>query len=413
MNSTYDPDDTHPGPGAESTDLMHQARRLAADLESWRNHLHRHPEVSFGERETAVFLQSQLASMTGVEVSTAVAGTYGLVARIGAGPGPHVAIRADMDALPLVEVSHHRVRSEVDGVMHACGHDGHMAMALGVAQLLSQHWDAWGLSGRVTLVFQPAEETPNAQGKTGAPYLVETGILDDVDMIMALHMDPEHDTGSVRVHDGACMASVDNFQITLFGQGGHAGYPHQTVDPLYLMIPVLQAIHGIASRRVSPLMPAVVSVCHVVGGTTYNVIPSEVTLEGTLRSYDSDVREHMIRELERAASLSENLGGRYQFTVARGEPATVNNPDVNRIIAGVVEDLTGQRPLRTGPFGMGGEDFGFMTEKVPGALVFLGCRKPGSPAVSLHSADFDLDVAALSLGTALLTEAARRILTVK
>lgn len=410
MSLTYDPDGHQAPRPSEGLKLLDAARMLMPQLVAWRNHLHRHPELSFQERKTAQYLHEQLRAMAPVEVVTGIGDTYGLAARIGFGSGPHVAIRADMDALPLVETMDHQIRSEHDGVMHACGHDGHMAMALGAVHLISQLWQDWQLVGRVTVLFQPAEETPDASGKTGAPYIVESGILDDVDAIVALHMDPERPTGSIRLHDGACMASVDNFRMTLYGQGGHAGYPHQALDPLFLMVPVLQAIHGITARRVSPLVPAVISVCRVQGGTTNNVIPSEVTLEGTLRSYDAIVREHMIQELERAARLCENLGGRFQLDVARCEPATLNHPEVNRVVAQAFEDLTGSTPVRSGPFGMGGEDFGFMTQKVPGSLVFLGCGKPGEPPVSLHAPEFELDPEALAVGTALLTETVRRIL---
>lgn len=413
MSLIYGPDGLDSSRRSDDLKILDVARALMPKLATWRDHLHRHPELSFQEHLTAQYLEEQLATMADLAVVSKIGNTYGLAAQLGSGSGPHVAIRADMDALPLNEIAGHEIRSEHAGVMHACGHDGHMAMALGATHLISQLWRDWGLAGRVTVVFQPAEEAPDASGKTGAPYMVASGILDDVDAIVALHMDPEQPTGSIRLHDGACMASVDNFRITLFGQGGHAGYPHQALDPLFMMIPVLSAIHGITARRVSPLVPAVVSVCHVQGGTTNNVIPSEVMLEGTLRSYDAGVREHMIQEIERAASLCENLGGRYQLEVARCEPATINHPEVNRVVAGVFEDLTGSTPIRSGPFGMGGEDFGFMTQKVPGALVFLGCRKPGAPSMSLHSPEFELDPEALAIGTALLADTVCRILKSK
>ncbi|PSR32494.1 MAG: amidohydrolase [Sulfobacillus benefaciens] len=395
-----------------SRDIWLRARALMPHLSAWRRHLHQHPELSFEEHQTALYISEILRALPGMEVATDVGGTTGVVGRIGGKKqGRHIAIRADMDALPIVEPAGLPFRSETPGVMHACGHDGHMAIGLGTAVLLSELLQQETVSGRVTVIFQPAEETANSDGQTGAPYLVDAGVLQDVDLILALHLDPTHPVGTVRLHDGPCMANVDNFYAEIQGHGGHAGYPDLSLDPVWLMIPVLEAIHGIVARRISPLDAAAVTVGRVMGGTAPNVIPDRVTLEGTLRSYTAPVRERLIAELEHAVAIAQTLGGTYDLRIDRGEPAVINAPAANQQLAAVIRDITGTNPVHTGPFGMGGEDFGFMTQVVPGALFFLGCAPPNTTGLSLHSPQFLLDEDALPLGTAIMTETIRRYLS--
>lgn len=383
--------------------------RWTPHLLQWRRHLHRHPELSFHERDTARYLVDNLADVKNLTVTTEVAGTHGLVATIGQGSGVHVAFRADMDALPLDESGTDPWRSQRPGVMHACGHDAHMSIALGALHVLADIWERESLNGAASFIFQPAEETPDDRGKTGAPYLVDAGVLDGIDVIGALHMDPQQPVGVVRLHDGACMASVDNFRLTIIGRGGHAGYPHLTVDPLAVMVPTLQAINVITARRVSAMAPAVVSVCRVVGGTTNNVIPDIVEIEGTVRTYDGQVREHVLDELARACDMVKNMGAQYELDIQRCEPPTFNDRRVNQILEQAAL-ASGLVPLWDGPFGMGGEDFGFMTAKVPGALAFIGCAADSHTKGSLHSSNFDLDERVLPLGVTLVVEAMRMFL---
>lgn len=389
--------------------VWQRSRDLGPQLSTWRRHLHRYPELSFQEHQTAGYVSEILRKIPGMKVETGVGGTTGVVGHLGGGRvGPHVAIRCDMDALPITEPEGVSFRSTTPGVMHACGHDGHMAILLGTASLLGEIMRESAVMGCVTFIFQPAEETPNSDGKTGASYIVDAGILDDVNIILALHMDPTQPFGTVRLHNGPCMANVDNFEGVIFGHGGHAGYPQLTVDPVWLAAQVLNAIHGIVSRRVSPLDAAAVSVGHLFGGSTNNIIPDYVTLEGTLRSYDESVRKQLIAELEHAFAVVKPLGGHYSLQIIHGEPAVNNSGAVNQIIEEVWRDMTGSKVLRSGPFGMGGEDFGLMTAKVQGALFFVGCAPSGATNLSLHSPQFLLDENALPIGTAIFTETVLR-----
>ncbi|MDA8194920.1 MAG: amidohydrolase [Thermaerobacter sp.] len=382
---------------------------MAPWLVRWRRAIHQRPELSFQEYETASMVAGILREIPGCLVQTNVAGTTGVVARIGRGEGPVMALRADMDALPVDEVSTHSFRSQTPGAMHACGHDGHSAILLGVAHMLAEAFAQDEMHGQVILVFQPAEETPDARGQTGAPYLLASGLLEEAEAIVALHLDPEYPVGTVRLNDGPSMAAVDNFRGVILGQGGHGGYPHMGTDPLWMMVPVLQTLYGLVSRRVSPLEPAVVSIGRVAGGTTSNVLPPEVLIEGTMRSYDEKTRYVLMQEVERAFRLVRGLGGEYRLDILRGEPAVKNHPGVNRVLAAVVRDTLGPQAIVTGPFGMGGEDFGFMAEAIPGALFFLGCAPKDGPR-SLHAPTFDLNEDCLPVGALLLAETVKRFL---
>lgn len=389
--------------------MRDRAERMAPLMVRWRRQIHQNPELSFQEFETAKMIAEILRDIPGCQVETNVAGTTGIVARIGQGEGPVVALRADMDGLPIEEVSTQSFCSQNLGVMHACGHDAHSAIMLGVAHMVAEAFAQDEMVGQVIFVFQPAEETPDENGRTGAPYMMASGLLQDAEAILALHMDPEHPVGSVRLNDGPSMANVDNFRGVILGQGGHGGYPHLGTDPLWMMVPVLQTLYALVSRRVSPLEPAAVSIGRVQGGTTSNVIPPEVVIEGTMRSYDPQTRDVLIQEVERAFRMVRSLGGEYHLDVERGEPAVRNHPGINRLVAAVVRDTLGHQSVATGPFGMGGEDFGFMTEAIPGAMFFLGCA-PKDGISSLHAPTFDLDEDCLPVGAAILGEAVKRFL---
>lgn len=390
--------------------MRERAELIRGQLIEWRRAIHCQPELAFEEYQTSDYIAGVLQRIPGMEVRRGVGTPTSVVGRLTSGrPGGHVALRADLDALPIDEADTEGVCSEIAGRMHACGHDGHMAMLLGAAHLIAEDMAQGRFLGRVAFLFQPAEEASDVHGKTGAHYLLEAGALEGVDAVVALHCDPEHPVGTVRVHDGASMANVDNFTARIIGQGGHAGYPNLAIDPLWLMVPVLQAIHGIRARRLSPLEAAAISVCQVVGGTANNVIPPYVELAGTLRSFGDATRESIIQELERALKVSEALGGTYELDIERGEPSVLNDPAVNRVMRQVIRDVTGREAVDNGPFGMGGEDFGLMTRAVPGAMMFLGVATDDQKISSLHSPDFTLDEAALPYGAAILAEASYRL----
>jgi amidohydrolase len=390
-------------------EIAQQALAMMPQLVAWRRQIHANPELSFREFETARLVADVLSRIPGMTVETGV-GVSGVIGRLGEGGGPTVALRADMDALPIQQVSDRSYRSQNPGVMHACGHDAHIAILLGVARMLGKRFSEGKINGEVRLIFQPAEEYTGTDGKTGAVHLIEAGVLDGVDQAVALHMAPEWPVGTIQVHDGYSMASVDTFQGTLYGTGGHGAYPHLGIDPTYLLLPVLQVLHGIVSRRVSPLHPAVVSVGQIRAGTASNIIPSEVFIQGTIRSYHPEVRERLISEVEQAFSLARQMGGDFTIHVDRGEPVLYNDPEVNRSIIQSIRSLYPDFQIVRGPFGMAGEDFSYMTEKVAGAMFFLGCALPDGISRELHTPVFDIDERCLPVGTAILAETALRVL---
>lgn len=386
------------------------AQALQEELRAWRRHLHARPELAFEEHETSAFVAAELQRLGFLQVRRGVGGT-GVVADLRHGAGPTIALRADMDALPIDERNRFAFRSQTPGRMHACGHDAHTAMLLGAAGILQPLFAQGSLAGGVRLIFQPAEEAADAQGRTGAARMLEEGVLEGVDLAMALHVHPHAPTGVVQLADGYAMASVDTFEAVIVGRGGHGGYPEQSVDPIWLLAPVLVALHGIVSRRVSPLETAVVTVGKVTGGRATNVIPDEVTLEGTMRAYEPRTRALLEAEVERALSLVRSLGGDYRLRVRHESPALRNDPEVNRLFVQALSALGGPTRVQWAPFGMGGEDFAFIAGAVPAAMAFLGCSPPDRTPSGLHTPDFDLDERCLPIGAALLAESVRQVLS--
>ncbi len=269
--------------------LVDQLDQKAAAIEQkvieWRRDFHQHPELGNEEVRTAGIVAQHLRSLgMEVEENVAVTGVVGLLK--GGKPGPTVALRADMDGLPVTERADVPFKSQVTtiyngqeiGVSHACGHDAHTSIGIAVATLMGELFVKTTIQGTVKFIFQPAEENTDANGKTGSPYLIEAGVLKDIDAIVALHMNPEREVGTVFIHDGYSMANVDVFQATIHGSGGHGAYPHLGTDPIWMLGPVLQALHGIVARNISPLDAAVISVGEVKGGSASNIIPTEVFL---------------------------------------------------------------------------------------------------------------------------------------
>lgn len=389
--------------------IVNKANELSEQLIKWRRHFHKYPELSFQEFETAGFIAKQLRGMKGMHVQTGVAKT-GVVGTLSNGIGPTIVIRADIDALPIQEENSHQFCSVHEGVMHACGHDAHPTVALGTATLLAEAFKNGEISGTVKFIFQPAEESTDEYGLSGAPQMIKEGVLIDVDAALALHMCPWLPVGEVQVNDGYSMANVDVFKAKIFGTGGHGAYPHLGTDPLWMLGPVLQALHGVVARRVSPLEPAVVSVGQVHAGTASNVIPTEVSIEGTIRSYSDEVRNLLATEIKKAFSIIENLGGQFELVIENGEPALNNNPAINRWLIKTMNDLYPEMIIHKGPFGLGGEDFGYVTREVPGAMFFLGCSLSDGVSRNLHTPNFDIDEKCLPIGVAILSETVRSYL---
>jgi amidohydrolase len=389
--------------------MLEKARGLADEIVRLRREIHRHPELAFREVRTAQLVADTLREIGGYEIRTGV-GKTGVVGEIGAGDGPTIGIRADMDALPITETTGQEFASQESGKMHACGHDAHTAVLLGVAHLLKQEFAAGTLRGKVRLLFQPAEEATGGEHQSGAPMMMDDGALEGVNNVIALHVDSTLPSGTIALREGSSTAAVDSFMAWVTGTGGHGAYPHQGSDPLWMLIPILSALHGIVARKIDPMKPAVCSLGVVRGGTVSNVIPAEVYLEGTLRSFDPGVREQLIEEVERAVALARPLGGDYRFEVERGYPAGYNDPTVTGWMSDVIADLAGADAIDRSRAGMGAEDFAYMTKKAPGAMFMLGAAIDDDLKRAHHTPIFDINEGALPLGAAVLAETARRYL---
>ncbi len=389
--------------------MLDKANNLKDELIRLRRDIHKHPELGFQEFRTAALVADTLTEI-GIEVKTGV-GKTGVVGELGTGDGPTIAIRADMDALPILEANDTPYKSTHDGVMHACGHDAHTAILLGVAHLLKQSMatDPW--RGNVRLLFQPSEEAFDANGISGATAMIEDGALEDVDAVIALHVWSSHPAGRVFMQDGYSLASVDQFRAWIRGDGGHGAYPHSGTDPLFMLGPVLTAIYAVPSRRINPLSPAVLSLGQISGGTTTNVIPNQVYLQGTMRSYTQQVREQLWAELEKALRLAETLGGSYELQIDKGYPSLFNDEQVNGWLRQVAQEVVGETAVVETEFGMGAEDFAYMAQKAPGAMFMLGAALNDGLVRNHHTDIFDIDERVLPQGVAILAETARRYVT--
>jgi amidohydrolase len=383
------------------TDMLDQARAIQDRLVQLRRTIHQHPELSFQEIQTARLVAETLRSL-GLRVQTGVART-GVVGYLGQGR-PCIAIRADMDALPITELNEVPYRSQVAGLMHACGHDTHVAMALGAAMLLAGR----ELPGQVRFLFQPSEEKCDEQGVSGAARMIQGGALEGVDAVIAQHVDPGTASGSICISPGPIGATEDTFQAAIRGRGCHGATPDVGLDPVYLTSQVLPAIYGITSRFIDPIKPALVSVGVLQAGTESNIIPEEVHLAGTIRSFDDSVRQELHRHLRRAFDVVKAFGGDYDLRIEEVCLSQVNDAAISDFIRQVAVDLLGEEHVLPADPGMGAEDFGYMTRTVPGAMFGLGTQKGECRPV--HSPRFDIEEEALAVGAALLAEVAVRFL---
>jgi len=366
-----------------------------------RRDLHAHPELSWKEERTADKLERALVALGALDV-TRVAGT-GVVGRLpGREPGsPTIAIRGDIDALPIQEETKLPFASSVSGVMHACGHDVHATWTIGAGMLLSRE----PALGDVVFVLQPAEEVG-----AGARAILDSGALDGIKNIFGGHVDRRFEVGQIVADDGPLAASADEFRIELLGQGAHGARPHESADPIVGAAALIMALQTIVARRVDPSDPAVVSVGHIQSGTASNVIPERATLTGTLRATTPRTRALLRAEVERlagAVAAAHRLTA--TVTLSDGTPPVVNDPKVAAIARAAAASLLGERNVV--PFGltnMGGEDFAFYQERVPGCFLRIGAREPGGERTPAHSPRFTVAEGAIFVGAAVLAECARR-----
>ncbi|NKX46250.1 M20 aminoacylase family protein [Roseicyclus persicicus] len=384
--------------------VINRVAGLAGEMTAWRRYLHAHPELAFDCGDTAAFVAARLAEIGVDEIHEGIAQT-GIVAIIeGQGPGPVVGLRADMDALPMTEVTGAPHASTVPGRMHACGHDGHTAMLLGAAKYLAE---TRNFRGKVALIFQPAEEDGG-----GAGVMVEEGIMDRfaIAEVYALHNVPGLPAGAVRTTPGPIMAAVDEFTIRIEGRGGHGATPHETLDPIPAAVSMVQAIQTIVSRNHHALQELVVSVTQIHAGTTDNVIPGEAMINGTVRTFDPGVQAMVIRRMEEiVAGQAASFGVAASLDYAVGYPATVNDPARTEFAAEVAAEVLGaERVDAAAGREMGAEDFAYMLQARPGAYLFLGA----GPGAGLHHPAYDFNDEILPLGASLLARIAERALPV-
>jgi amidohydrolase len=387
--------------------LLDEARELSADLTDLRRELHRHPELSGHEQRTMERISQELKTL-GIVHETGVAGT-GIVGLIeGPSGGPCIALRADMDALPVSEATGLSFASEEPGVMHACGHDVHMTCLTGAAKLLLAHRAE--LAGTVKLLFQPSEEMVS-----GAWGMIEAGVLSNptVTACVGFHVTPHLDTPYVSFGHGARMAGTGTFGIRIIGTSGHAAQPHQTIDPVPIAAEIILALQTIASRRIAPLMPVVVSIGKIHGGTKCNIVAPDVKIEGTFRFFDPALRERVPALIREAAEgIASAMGARAEVRVDPGTPPLrVNDALTDRVVAACRAALGEGHVHATEEQTMGGEDFAFFAERVPSVHYWLGARSPGSLEwPPLHSPLFDIDEHALHVGAASLAACALELL---
>ncbi len=383
--------------------MLKQAHAISEELIEWRRDFHMHPELGFELHRTAGIVADELEKM-GYRVKRGV-GKTGVVAEIGEG-GKMVAIRADMDALPILEQNEYEYISQNKGTMHACGHDSHTAMALGAALLLSKE----KLPGRVRFLFQPCEETADEEGKSGAQRMSAEGAMDGVDYIIAQHVDPQKPVGTIGINAGPNSGGVDTWYGLVTGKGGHGAHPDKTVDPFYLLAHVILALNGIVSRRINPFEPAVVSIGSISGGFTENVIPDRVKLTGTLRFTNMEVQKQIHTEIRRAFEVAKALGGDYELKFEIGGPPMINDEMVSDVIEKTGKDMLGMENVHEIEKTLGAEDFGEFLKHAPGAMFTLGTQKKGHEEYLLHHPRFDIDERAMPIGTAMLVETAKRFL---
>ena len=388
------------------TDYLHQAQDLFEYTRALRRDFHRHPELGFQEVRTASIVAKSLVHL-GLEVTTGVARTGVVATLVGSKPGPVILLRFDMDALPIVEETGAEYSSQNMGVMHACGHDGHTAIGLTVARLLSAQQEE--LSGTVKFVFQPAEE-----GLGGAEMMVAEGVLEDPkpDISLAMHLWNDRQVGWLGIVPGPLMAGAEYFKVIIRGKGGHGALPNLAIDPVLASAQIITALQSIPARNLSPLDAAVVSVTCVHGGEAFNVIPPEVELQGTIRAFEPHVRQVVLDRFQQVVNgIAESLSCQAEIEIKLLTPVVLNDPQVTDKIQELAQRLLPESRLETNFRSMVSEDMAYLMQDIPGCFILVGSadaeRGLNSPH---HHPHFDFDEAALPLGAALMAAAAVELL---
>jgi len=377
------------------------AKELSNEIISWRRDFHMYPELGYEEQRTSSIVSQKLREW-GYDVITGV-GKTGVIATLKADGDRAVAFRADMDALPLDEVEGREYRSKIPGKMHACGHDAHTAMLLGTAKILASLRNE--LKTTVRLIFQPAEE-----GGNGALKMIEGGALENpkVDAIYGIHVWSELSSGKIGLREGPILASTGDLKIFVTGKGGHGAHPDQTIDPIVVSSAIILALQSIVSRNLNPFDSAVVTIGAIQGGTAFNIIPETVVMKGTYRTLSKETRElvkNRIRDL--VEGITSAFGAKGEVELRDVTPPTINDPKAIEVVRKVASSIFGDEAIVVPKPSMGGEDFSYYLEKVPGAFILLGTGNPQKRTdAPHHSPRFDVDEDVLYMGSALLASIA-------
>ena len=371
--------------------------KIKKEIVENRRYFHKYPELSFQEYNTSKFIKQKLQDI-GIDVKSRIAKT-GLIGTIkGKGAGKTIALRADMDALPIEEISDIAYKSKNQGVMHACGHDGHMATLIGAAKAIYNQRDK--INGTVKLIFQPAEE-----GFAGAKHMIDEGVLDGVDEIYGMHLWNYQKIGKIGVKEGPIMAAADMFEIIISGKGGHGATPHGTVDAIIVTSHLVNALQTIVSRNTNPLESTVVTVGTINGGYNFNIIADKVILKGTTRSYTYKNRALIKSQMKKIISGTEKMfGAKIILNYKDGYPPTINDKKCSQFVIEAASKVIKQKSFE--PYlSMGGEDFSYYLEKIPGCFFFVGsCPKDQKPlSTPHHCSHFDIDENALLIGASTFT----------
>ncbi len=385
--------------------VVNRIAGYAEEMKTWRRHLHTMPELMFDCHKTAAFVAEKLRAFGVDEIHEGIAES-GIVAIInGKGAGPTIGLRADMDALPMSEITGLEYASKVDGMMHACGHDGHTTMLLGAAQYLAE---TRNFAGRVALIFQPAEEEGG-----GGNVMVQEGILDkfDVGEVYALHNAPGTPVGQFYTTLGPIMAAVDTFEVQIKGKGGHGAYPHDCIDPIVAAVGMVQAIQTIVSRNHDGRKEIVISVTQIHAGTVNNVIPETAYINGTVRTFDAETQALVQKRLpEVIAGQAASYGVEAEFSYEVGYPATINDPDRAEFAADVAREIAGEAGVSTDAIPeMGAEDFSYLLNARPGAYLFVG----NGETAGLHHPAYDFDDETAAYGASFFARLVERAQPVK
>lgn len=386
--------------------IKERIEEIYPQMVKWRRDFHRNPELSFKEKETARKVASVLTNL-GLEVRTGIGG-HGLVGLLhGKGQGPTVALRSDMDALPIQDEKDCPYRSQVPGVMHACGHDGHMAALLGAAAILTDIKEQW--NGSILFLFQHAEELLPG----GAVSMIDEGVLDGVDGIFGLHLWTPLPCGVIGIRSGEIMASADSFEVEITGKGGHGGLPHEAIDSVVIASHVIVQLQTIISRYLNPLDAGVITIGQIEAGNTYNVIAERCRFLGTVRAFKQGTREAIVKKMEEVIqAVCRMFGADYRFHYTWGYPPVVNDPEAtNRLIESAKEIVGEQGVWKIDPV-MAGEDFAYYLKERPGAFCFLGAGNPERNITAPHHHPlFDFDEQAMKIGAELWIRTALRFLS--